>query len=59
MLDSDKVVLATIALKGDSFIESIKKRDDVQLVELTESRREAMSEEIVQEIEDLYAEGKS
>ena len=59
VLDSDKVVLAAIALKGDSFIEGIKKRDDVQLVELVESRREALVEEIVREIEDLYAQGKS
>ena len=58
-LDSDKVVLATIALKGGSFIERIKRRDDVQLVELIESRREIMVEEIVREIEGLYAKGKS
>ena len=59
VLDSDKVVLATIALKGDSFIERIKKREDVQLVELVESRREALVEEIVREIEDLHAQRKS
>jgi len=57
-LDSDKVVLATIALKGDGFIERIKKRDDVQLVELVESRRETLVEEIVGKIKDLYAQGK-
>ncbi len=54
-LDSDKVVLASIALKGDSFIERIKKRDDIQLVELVESRRETLVEEIVRKIEDLHA----
>ena len=59
VLDSDKVVLATIALKGGGFIERIKKRDDVQLVELVESRREVLVEEIVREIEGLYAKGKS
>jgi nucleoside-triphosphatase len=59
VLDSDNLVLATIALKGDGFIESIKKRNDVQLVELVERRREAMVEEIVRKIEDLYAQGKS
>ena len=59
VLDSDNVVLAAIALRGDGFIESIKKRNDVQLVELVESRREALVEEIVREIEDLYAQGKS
>ena len=59
VLDSDKVVLAAIALKGGGFIERIKKRDDVQLVELVESRREALLEEVVRKIEDLYAQGKS
>jgi nucleoside-triphosphatase len=59
VLDSDKVVLAAIALKGDGFIERIKKRDDVPLVELVESRRETLVEEIVREIKDIYAQGKS
>ena len=59
VLDSDNVVLAAIALKGGGFIESIKKRNDVRLVELVESRRETLVEEIVREIEDLYAQGKS
>jgi nucleoside-triphosphatase len=59
VLDSDKAMLASIALKGGGFIERIKKRDDVQLVELVESRRETLVEEIVREIEDLYAQGKS
>ena len=59
VLDSDKAVLATIALKGDGFIERIKKREDVHLVELVESRREILMEEIVREIKDLYDKGKS
>ena len=59
VLDSDNVVLAPIALKGGGFIGSIKKRNDVQLVELVESRREALVEEIVREVEDLHAQGKS
>jgi nucleoside-triphosphatase len=53
VLDSDKTVLATIALKGDGFIEGIKKRADVQLVELVEGRREILKEEIVREIKHL------
>ena len=59
VLDSDKVVFATIALKGDGFIERIKKRDDVLLVELVESRRETLVEEIVREIKKIHDEGKS
>jgi len=59
VLDSGKTMLATIALKGDSFIQRIKKRDDVLLVELIESRRKTLVEEIVREIKDIYAQGKS
>jgi hypothetical protein len=39
-------------------IEGIKKREDVQLVELVESRPEILVEQKVGEIEDLYAQGK-
>jgi len=59
VLDSDKMVLATVALKGDGFIERIKKREDIQLIELVESRREILVEEMVREIKDLYDKGKS
>jgi nucleoside-triphosphatase len=59
VLDSDKVVLATIALKGSGFIETLKKRDDIQLIELVESRRETLDQEIVREIKDLYDQRKS
>ena len=55
VLDSDQVVLATIALKGHGFIERIKKRDDVQLVELVESRRETLVKEMASKIKDLCA----
>ncbi len=59
VLDSDKVVLATISLKGSGFVDTIKKRDDIQLIELVESRRETLVPEIARKIEDLYAQGKS
>lgn len=59
VLDSDKVVLATIALKGGGFIESTKSRNDVQLVELIEGRREILVQEIVREIDGFYVQGKS
>jgi nucleoside-triphosphatase len=55
VLDSEKVVLASIALKGGGFIERIKNRDDIRLVELVESRRETLVREIVEEIKNLYA----
>jgi nucleoside-triphosphatase len=59
VLDSDKVVLAAIALKGGGFIERIKKREDVRLIEIVEGRRENLAEEIVEEIKDLCGQGKS
>ncbi len=59
LLDSDKVVLATIAAKGDGFIERIKRRDDVLLVELVENRRETLVEEVAREIKEIHAQGKS
>ena len=59
VLDSDKVMLASITLKGDSFIERIKEREDVLLVELVESRRESLVEEIVREVRGIYGQRKS
>jgi nucleoside-triphosphatase len=47
MLDSDRQVLATIALHGEAFISEIKKRPDVHLVELTRSNRDHLPEFIL------------
>lgn len=58
-LDSDKAVLATIAQKGDAFIEKIKRREDVSLIKLVESCREAAAKEIIEEIRDIHARVKS
>ncbi len=58
-LDSDKVVAATIAMKGGGFIETTKKRADVRLIELSESRRDALVQEIVEEVRNLSAAKKS
>lgn len=38
ILSSENLVMGTIALKGDQFIENIKKRDDVTLVPLSGKR---------------------
>lgn len=45
-LDSDRVVLGTIGLGGDRFIRSLKGRDDVLLVRVTERNREALVERL-------------
>lgn len=45
ILGSGKQVIATIALKGTGLIEEIKKRDDIRLIEITQSNREALVSE--------------
>ncbi|UCF93014.1 MAG: AAA family ATPase [Desulfobacterales bacterium] len=47
ILDSDKCVIATIALKGGGLIAEIKRRPDIFLVELTRHNQEALFAEIV------------
>ena len=41
VLSSDNLVIGSVAIKGDRFIQSIKKRDDVSLVSITEQTRDA------------------
>lgn len=41
VLSSDNLVIGSVAIKGDRFIQSIKKRDDVSLVSITEKTRDA------------------
>lgn len=43
-------ILATIAKKGRGLIEQIKKRDDVELIELTSANRDRLPEEIAERI---------
>ena len=40
VLSSENQVIGSIAIKGDHFIQSIKKRDDVSLVSITEKTRD-------------------
>jgi nucleoside-triphosphatase len=50
LLDADLPLIATIALRGDSFIQSLKEREDVKLVTLTQENRDLLAsylEEIV------------
>lgn len=46
-LDSDKSLLASIALEGEGLIREIKERRDVRLFEVTRSNREQLPEEVV------------
>jgi len=45
-LDADTPVLATIALRGDRFIEGLKAREDVELVEITPANRDDLVKEL-------------
>jgi nucleoside-triphosphatase len=45
-LDSEKWVIATIALKGSGLIAEVKEREDVQLFEITKKNRDSLLKEI-------------
>ena len=47
-LNADKQVLATIELKGNDFIREIKKRLDIQLLEVTHANRDRLPEAILE-----------
>lgn len=50
LLDSEKWVIATIALKGSGLIAEVKQRQDVRLFEITQSSRDILFSEILKEI---------
>jgi len=47
ILDSEKLVIATIALKGSGLIAEIKERDDIKLFEMTKHNRDSLLLEIL------------
>jgi nucleoside-triphosphatase len=50
ILDSEKWVIATVALKGRGPIEKVKKRKDIRLFEITQEGRDALFLEILKEV---------
>lgn len=50
ILDSEKTVIATIALRGGGFIEEIKKRNNVNIIEINESNRDSLLFEILKKV---------
>jgi nucleoside-triphosphatase len=50
ILDSEKWILATIALKGSGIIEEIKRRHDIVLFEITKSNRNSLLSDILKEM---------
>ena len=50
ILDSEKRVVATIALKGGGLIAGVKERDDVKIFEITQKNRDSLFLEILKEM---------
>jgi nucleoside-triphosphatase len=50
-LSSENQVIGSIAIKGDRFIQSIKERDDVSLVSITDNTRDLALELFLREIQ--------
>ena len=46
MLESDKTVVASVAMKGEGFIAQVKTRPDCQVVEVTSANREKLAGEL-------------
>ncbi len=51
ILDSEKVFISTVALKGSGLITEVKKREDVKLIEISMSNRNSLLYEILELIE--------
>jgi len=56
LLDSGKVLIATVALKGGGLIEEVKKRKDVLTFLMTEENRDSLVPEIVDTIRAMHNE---
>ncbi|MEE9121273.1 MAG: nucleoside-triphosphatase [Syntrophobacteria bacterium] len=51
VLSSDNLVIGSVAIKGDRFIQSIKKRDDVSLVSISQNTRDSALKLFLQAIQ--------
>jgi|WetSurMetagenome_2_1015567.scaffolds.fasta_scaffold05154_3 nucleoside-triphosphatase len=50
VLDSANPFLATIAMKGDSFMQSVKSREDVSVIEMTQTNRDMLGSSLLASI---------
>lgn len=53
ILDSERALLATISAKGNTYIEGIKRRDDVKVYQLTKENRDTFVVTLVSEIRQM------
>ena len=51
ILGSEKLVIATLALKGSGFIEEVKRRHDIMLFEITQRNRNSLLRDILGEVQ--------
>ena len=57
-LDSRKIIIATIALKGNEFISQIRKRSDVQVYGITTKNRDSLGFNILSQVENILRQEK-
>ena len=53
VLDSPNIVIGTITLGGDDFIQSVKNRDDIEITEVTLQNRDSLPDLILSKIKSL------
>lgn len=53
LLDSEKPLVATISLRGDGLIAQVKRRPDVQILELTAAGRDSLVIEVANSVRNL------
>ena len=56
LLDGPKILLATIALKGEGFIRQVKERPDCRLVTITKENRDRLLDELTSELQEQFRE---
>ena len=52
LLDGPKILLATIALKGEGLIRQVKERPDCRLVTVTRENRDRLLDELTSELQE-------
>ncbi|MBN2407572.1 MAG: AAA family ATPase [Elusimicrobia bacterium] len=53
-LDSPNIVIGTITLGGGGFIENIKKRDDMEIIEVLPANRDGLETKVIEKIRKLH-----
>ena len=55
LLDGPKILVATVAMKGEAFIQQVKRRPDCRLVTVTRENRDRLPDEIAREVKGRLA----